>query len=911
MIAPWAYLSAKDRDILSAAVAFLHKRLAEQDTIDWALRLAPGQSIKRLAVEQLLDGRGARDLDEPWATAWRLIQESWATEREHCRDETTVYRIQERLRAGERSGAVVADTVLLVAPRLKVEPIDPMRWMHVKRPRAPKAVDDILSAHLTSGDLIDLNLLGISEITDIPFLMSLATALEAAVVRGLDIARRLGWDRTRYFFGSGSLARVYYTRPARGVGEDSEPDAYHRGMAPSVKLLHEVAARIADLTPQTVKPFLQRWETYASPIFTRLWAAMARNGQVASADQVSAFLLESNNDQFWDLDLFPEIAELRALRFGGLEKGAQETIIARLRKGPPRSHWPRKADSAKVKDGRLYWTVRELRRIEAAGGIIPRRSKMWLDEKTTPFPELATIAIDSGFPEGVIVRSVPRNPDDRFNTLQGVARLTELEKAFETSRSGWGDDPADRANDWLHQSENAVLILSDFESVGNGGDDFPVVWNRFGWAHTPKASETTTPHGRDLPNEAERVLALLTQLSAATLLAAIEGISEWLDRWQKQVAASPRLLPVWMRLWPIAVDATNSRPEKEGDLDLNAILPADDDREPWDSDTVSTPAGKLVGVFLAICPNLGTEPHAFAVRSRERQMRDAVISAEGHSGLIARHRLVEWLPYFLRVDRDWAQEHLISPLRDNREESVTLWRAVARRTRFTDVLEIIGDTMVRRATDLRLGRETRRSLVFSLVIESLHAFREGRDPAVPNPQIQQMLRTLDDEARASAADAVQRFVSSLSAESRKGRPPLPAEEVFRSAADPFLREVWPQERSLVTPGVAAAFADLPASSGDAFVEAVDAVERFLVPFDCWTMFDFGLRGVEDGNERLAVINDRAKASALLRLLDLTVGTAEGAVVPHDLTNALDQVRSVAADLATTPAYRRLATAARR
>ncbi len=96
-----------------------------------------------------------------------------------------------------------------------------------------------------------------------------------------------------------------------------------------------------------------------------------------------------------------------------------------------------------------------------------------------------------------------------------------------------------------------------------------------------------------------------------------------------------------------------------------------------------------------------------------------------------------------------------------------------------------------------------------------------------------------------------------------------------TAARPFLERVWPQERSLATPGVARAFADLPATCGEAFAEAVDAIERFLVPFDCWSMSDYGLFGEEEGNgeAKLSQINDQQKAEAFLRLLDRTIGTA--------------------------------------
>ena len=87
--------------------------------------------------------------------------------------------------------------------------------------------------------------------------------------------------------------------------------------------------------------------------------------------------------------------------------------------------------------------------------------------------------------------------------------------------------------------------------------------------------------------------------------------------------------------------------------------------------------GKFVGVFLKACPTLRDGTEAFADGSSERVMRNAVIESDGPSGLIARHRLIEDLPYFLTADRDWAHRYLIDPLREDDDESVVLWRAAA------------------------------------------------------------------------------------------------------------------------------------------------------------------------------------------------------------------------------------------
>jgi hypothetical protein len=414
-----------------------------------------------------------------------------------------------------------------------------------------------------------------------------------------------------------------------------------------------------------------------------------------------------------------------------------------------------------------------------------------------------------------------------------------------------------------------------------------------------------------LIGESGRVLSLLTKLPESTFREAIEGISQWLSVWQKQVIVQPEGLSVWLKLWPVAVEITNAQQAVEEQSDLNEIFQSSDDSEPANLDTLNTPAGKLVGVFLARRPKLGEIRHPFEVDDALRTMRDAIIIATARAGLIARYRMIESLSYFLNADPEWTQTNLITPLMSDNSEAIALWRAIGRRLQSLDVLKIIGGPMTERAINSRLGRETRRSLVFSLVVDCLRAFHEQRDPAVPYTRIQQMIRSLDDEVRAYGANAIQRFVHDVSAPNKHGTNTPSPEDLFRSAAAPFLQQVWPQERSLATPGVSQALADLPATAQGAFAEAVGAIERFLVPFQCWSMLDYGLYDEGDGKPNLSSIDNHVKAAALLQLLDLTIGTVEGSVIPYDLADALDQVRRVVPNLTEDQVFRRLATAARR
>lgn len=905
----WANLNESDRAVYNATIAFLNGRLEERATVDWALRLNLNDGISRLALLDLINHPGGNRISEPWRSGWRLTEESWNNLIVKDHTSTGVYHAKARLQAGEKSESLVCLIVELVAPKLKVKPFLSMDLPFRKAPRKPKKVEDLFSVGLTSGKAVDPDLLNLDNLNDSFFLFSLAHGLDTAVSNGLNIAQRIGWNADQQL---GQLHRVYYVKAADLAEGMYEPDKFHQGLAPSVKLLHTVVDRLVDIDITKAIKFVHRWKLSDSPVHLRLWAALSRNPRVTAASEVSTMLLSLDNQRFWDLYDFPEVAELRAIRFSEFDPQEQATLTARFRKYPPRNFWPRKADPNKIKNARHYWALRELRRIEIAGGTLPKPDQNWLGMKSQEFPVLAQMTkLDYGFRGSPTGRYIPPNPDNRYDLLMGTERLKALEEALSSARGGWDDDPAGRAIDWIRQQGNPLKVLHDLKSIPDGAAAFARVWKQFGLAHTPALGQSEIRAEHDPQSECAHVLSLLDKLPEATICQAINGISNWLSTWKAQVVVLPEGCTVWLKLWPIAAKATNAEQPGSENFYLNTALYSTDDHQPKDLDTLNTSAGKLVGVFLAACPPLQENGNPFDGDEVLRRMRDAIIATTGHSGLIAQHRMIEALPYFLKADPNWTQKHLILPLNADNTEAIALWRAIGRQTHFSKVLEIIGNQMADRAADQRLDRDTRRSFVFSLIIECLHAFRENREPTVHFARVQQMIRAVEDEVRAHGAEAIQRFVRDLSAPIQ-GRPtPPPPEELFRSAAAPFLQQVWPQERSLATPGISRAFADLPAAAKEAFAEAVDAIERFLLPFECWSILDYGLYGEQDDKPKLSIIDNHEKAAALLRLLDLTIGTVEGSVVPDDLGDALNHILRIAPSIEKEKAFRRLSTAARR
>ncbi len=907
----WISLNDQERAAFRTVMAFLDGRLEERSTVHWALQLSPNDSTKRLALLELINSPNNMRMGEPWRTAWRLIEEYWNNPIVEDHSSSSAYNAKYQYQAGDRSRSLVKTIVGIVAPRLKVEPFSALYSHSSELPARPKKINDLFSTLLTSGELINPGFFGIGSLNDRDFLLSLAYSLDAAVNNGLDIVRRIAGIGTRRHWQFGMLYRVYYVLPLEDTDHDDEPDRFHRGMAPSVKLLHAVVSRLADIDIFSAREFVGRWKLTVSPFHLRLWAALSRDPRISSSNEVAAVLLELDNEYFWNIHKFPEIAELRAKRFKDLTAADQNLITSRIRRRPPRAQWPKEADTDEVENARLYWAVRELRRIEIAGVTLPNRDQFWIQSNIVRFADLLKMDdIHEGFQKSSRAQILSANPDNRYDLLSGEARLNALELALSSHRGGWDDDPAERASSWIRQG-NVENVLKDFESIPNGGASYVKVWERFGWSHSTGNKSDLNRTARDLPKEAGRVLSLLSKLPETTISKAINGISHWLSTWAKQMIVHDKWCDIWLKIWPIAVEATNAMQVSEEEVDINVVDEHFNEQEPISLDVLNTSVGKLVGVFLTACPSLQMGNRPFDIHGELRTLRGAIMAATGRSGLIALHRLIEELPYFLHADPEWTRKHLLECLTADSANARALWRAIARRTQFSPVLEIIGETMSERVTDRRLDRETRQSLLFSLIVECLHALLKQRAPAVPYSRVQQTIRSVEDEVRSHGAEAIGRFVHDISKPNVRSPTTHSAEFIFRTAAEPFLQRVWPQERSLSTSGVSKALADLPAASGEAFSEAVTAIERFLVPFECWSMIDYGLYGDESGEPRLSRINTPAKASAFLRLLDLTIGKSDGAVIPHDLADALDQVRHAAPSLSASPIFRRLGTAARR
>ncbi|MDB5318341.1 MAG: hypothetical protein JWO24_4185 [Rhodospirillales bacterium] len=896
--------TAADREAHASRLCqvVLDKRLTDPVMLRWAAQLRVDQAAERRAVLDAVQWRLDRNTPEPWRTAWGVIAEAHAAAATDERGHQD-YRLGRQIQEGDRSGGLIAEFARLVAPRLRVEWRADAPWLGGPIPKKPSKISDILHLSVTSSTVEIGSGLSLEGVSEAAFLIELGEALEAEVARGLHIGRRIGWHADRELVWLGGLDRVRLRRS----GEEDEPDRFHRGIAPAVRLLMHTIDQLTSLEPAAARHFLQRWLTRSDPVHVRMWAAAALEPALATAEEVGHFLLQRTPHQTWKARQFPEIAELRAVRFLDLSEADQGSTVGALLRGPPAAifRWRESRWRESIEERRRRRTgviVCELTRIEAAGASLPPRALRWLGGRRSEFGEFVANTVFAGFPRGASAQFIQPNPDTELDSLEGDALATAADTRLRIGESSWSG-PASAVWDWLGGSGHALRLAQSLLSTSGNLERFGKAWNAVGQRFRPPSREAgRAPDLTDFLPSARQLLHAILLLSDSVLEEAVGGLSDWLESWAPHLRRDTELPIAIAKLWPFAAaassrttDATDYKEEKGAEAKRVA------------HDSLNSPIGDLAGAFLHACPNLTEIPCPFEASAYMRVVRDLIAETAGRAGIIARYRCTTLLPYLMHADGAWAEAALLSRLEDGPESDV-LWHAVAYSPLRRNVIARLGRLMARRAVNGTLEAETRRSLVERVCFAMLGDMWSGRTYADLLPDAQQMLRSIPGELRAHAALSIGRFMDDVARSS--GEPPTPREEIFDRAIEPFLRDLWPQERAAVTPAVAEAFASIPAASGRRFPRAVSSLRRFLVPFEAWSMHDWGFEDTDGDGPRDGIVVGVEEAAAALDLLDLTISRGADVRVPRGLDAVLTVLASEDSKLRRDPRFARLAALVR-
>lgn len=897
------------QQVRATTISFLRKRLDDRKSIEWAVELDRHHIEERDAVRDLLTLPDV-DVKEPFRSAWFWLLESWSA-RPQNGDESK-FRIAQRIRRSGVDGEALRQIVDLVRPWPRLKKLESWRlYGGPAPPKVPRKLGDLVSISIKGGELVGLADLGLQNFADADLATELMDRLEAALMDGLHVSRRLGWieggglDRTNH-----DVRRVYrVARAGTGDNEERDPDAYRHGFAPITKLLYEVADLAGRVNVKNARLGIARWKTSEWALLRRLWAALARDRELVSGDELPEFFSKLTDNEFWKPSEYPEIAELRARRFNDISGADRLVIEKRLQNLPPVSLWRRKPATKDLVRYRHLRAAVEFRRILAAGGDISSVSRTWVDEVGARFDVPAVESVDFDF-ETASLAQWTSETTETFVSEDVRSAVGKLEAAFGSEH--W-DDSASSAQSYVrkHLPELIELFLATPElSAKSSG-----VWTQMLQSQRPVEinvnltgveADEAKRQAEEAKVTARAIVGMLTSLPDLSMGVIVKGLSTWMADWAESLKADTRFAALWLRAWPFAVEVTNKLEAPPDEENIAEILgETEPDRgERLATAALNTSVGRMMTAFLRLCPNLKDVPHPFATDPL-RSMREVATRTEGRARLQVLHRFLSSLEYMRLADMEWTDRHLLDPLNSAADgKEIEIWDAVARNPVLKfDTMTRIGERMANVAHSGALPLDTRARLGERIVFRVLLDRNDSKEPSVADNVVQQMLRLGTDSLRATSARILGTFVES---DDRKSSP----EERFRHVVKPFLENVWPKELTLLSRSLSDKFAELPSKSGTAFAEAVDVLERFLTPFDCWSLYDYGLYSRDPEGKKMRELSGPKEAAALLKLLDITIGSEERAVRPLDLDRALVAIRAADAKLVRNTRYARLSALVR-
>lgn len=882
-----AKLPDADSKVAQATWVFAKDRLMDREVLEWALEFTDQHLAERTTFRQLFDSH-SEQVAEPYRQAWRWVFEFW--DRPQAGSSYDRLLMKRDLKANASATETIRLIVTAVKPWLKIESRRRLEAIYNEvRVKRPKNVNDLLWLSISSGERLTPEDLNLKDIKDRDFLFELANSLNSAVLTGLNLAARIGQISQRADSTNWQVHRVYFVPPTQFPDGGGEPDRYHDGFAPSTKLLFAVVEQLATFDRAAAQRVIASWDIDRWALYRRLWAATARNSELLTSSAVEKFLQTLDDREFWSAGSYPEFAEVRALRWNSLSLTARDALERRLLKGEPRRLLPKRIEPVEATLYVVRRAITELQRIQVTGAVLSKKAQSWLNTATASLDKAPAVkSITDGFNAGVRVVASERPSGQRFYNVPRARLSEELEKSL--SDDSW-DDRSREASDFItHNPELILEILIDSEAPTAQASK---IWEAFGYYFRPSDLNATIDSAAD-EDKAKIPLAVKTCQAIASLpqdivRGAIDGLASWMSFWERLLKDSNHFLPAWLSLWPSAVLEVNEG--KKNDKSLG-------DR------SFGSPVGNLVRAFMTSCPRITGNTRHLSIEPWTNVLQ-AIEDTAGEAKRQTQYQMITSLGYFLAAEPYWALRNLLIPLRDADGESIELWAAFTQGNLLRrEFLGQIATALVKAAMNTNLSSDVQGNLAGLVTWSEILDRRDGVAPTIATNLVQQMFRMGGDQVRSQALRAMKDYMKG--GETAKGQP---ADRYVLVSS--LFAEIWPQELTLNTRRVSDALADLPAAAGTKFAEAVELIAPYLTPFDCWSLWEYGVLAHDDNGQTIRVVQTAKDANAFLKLLDKTIGGEDGAVIPNGLDKALQHISLRAPGLEKDVRYQRLLTLSRR
>jgi hypothetical protein len=795
-------------------------RLGERETVNWGIstiRQARGVSRKStLDLFEFLE-HSAQAAEPPVIyKIWRLL--STAVRETRQQDAMLVmYHIREKIQNGALQAGDIDEWLDCLKPRLVANSGKPWRtetdaeedpngWVHWSLKTTEEiGRDRFLSLSADQAGLVSDD-----------FLFRLVERGTSVLADALSLAKEIGWIEGGSDVSSYSVHRVFpmdainsdATRSNEGEDED-DPDQYNDGFAPLVRTLASALHALDGRSPRRAARAAQLWRDQEFALFRRLYAFAAWSSTAVTNQDAREFLASLRDEEFWLWSSFPEMATLRAIRWNDLLAMDRNTLEERLRRGPSGEIFSAEADRSTLE----YYRDHEFARLvdnkrptssDVALAVHNRR------ERDKSFPRLVPI-----FEPGLPGPKVGFVPDGDANAFVDTP-LEELLQRLDEEYGSHHFDRGDNAEAFASTATGKLRIIAALERV-----KVDRALGKRMWSLLLSFPHTTLGDNNEGRASAESICRLALELPESNFSELADRLSYWLDATDEKIPNFDGAETLWRTLLPFAVDRANNKANlDEGETDLTTAA-------------LNEPLGHLLSLFFRRCPTIPANKSIALPQTFVLPLKSVL---EGRANELIANRICILIRYFFRVEPEWVEDLVLTPMARRGKASERLWEAFSKYARIPqpEIWRRLEAHIFRHLTLSLLSPDAKKRLAEMCAVVWVWTKRDQGDFGFQKEAFRLSLELADDAVRGAVASQFSRSVGSYDASSVVE--PQSDYVDWKELVRGFFREIWPLEPALQSPTTANDFAKIPARVGiNDFADAVRLVLPYLLPFEIWSV----------------------------------------------------------------------------
>ncbi|RWO41339.1 MAG: hypothetical protein EOS11_18345 [Mesorhizobium sp.] len=700
---------------------------------------------------------------------WRFLIASWSDRRIHPNEGH--FDLTHRVQREGWSEARVRDYADLFRPQLKVtrkfDICHPLSWPDTDRPN-PFLSFDVEYPH-------PYQLLNIPN-------QNLAYAV-SSFRENLDLARSLEAE-----ISGSDHVYMQSTRPDDG-GAPITHDSY--GLTGPIALFQQLMGRLVEVAPASARAEIARWPAQDHYIFGRLriWAAGL---QITPPAEAADILLGFPDDIFWGSEQQRDLLFAIRDRWNDFSEPDRARFEERLR--TTAFPWSDSTRGGKARAeayhrlDRLHWLASQgvafSFDVDTEIAALRPVAEGWSERSGQE-------AADSNAP---VVRSVDTDADPSALEHGPISDL--LERARQAGQSDFFDFVERRPFTGLSEAKPARALAALGQAARKA--EMPVsFWSAFLYAENRKT---------DRPRLVRAIAARLTSLAPEALSSIAYPVAEWLQGLGERVYGE--LAPLLDCMWEPLLAALPLREEnRKHRVDSS-----------WANDALNAPVGKLAQLLMKDPATKRRDPgEGFPAAWTTKQ--EQLLALPGD---MRRHALVmlgfqiNWLH---AIAPQWTGQHLLTVVANENDDGDALWDGIlwAARAPSRSLYELLRPGLLMRAMS-PMRRRAEANVIGGFLLAGWGGDPDANPPEqlVTSAELRDILVESDDDLRGQILWHIEHWSAN-------------AEGKWRVRLVPFLKDVWPNHRTVRTPEMSTRLVDLAFASGDLFPQVVEAILPRLVP----------------------------------------------------------------------------------